>query len=54
MAHEARPRATVELVETLGAVVGTHAGPRRGRLLLVPGLSGVARRGCRGLPRDGS
>jgi fatty acid kinase fatty acid binding subunit len=27
MAHEARPRATVELVETLGAVVGTHAGP---------------------------
>ena len=27
MAHEVRPRATVELVETLGAVVGAHAGP---------------------------
>ena len=27
MAHRIRPQATVELVETLGAVVGTHAGP---------------------------
>jgi DegV family protein with EDD domain len=27
MAHAVRPRATVELVQTLGAVVGTHAGP---------------------------
>ena len=27
MAGEVRPRATVELVETLGAVVGAHAGP---------------------------
>jgi DegV family protein with EDD domain len=27
MAASARPRARVELVETLGAVVGTHAGP---------------------------
>jgi DegV family protein with EDD domain len=27
MAHDVRPRATVELVETLGAVVGAHAGP---------------------------
>ena len=27
MALEVRPRATVELVETLGAVVGAHAGP---------------------------
>ena len=27
MALETRPRATIELVETLGAVVGTHAGP---------------------------
>ena len=27
MALETRPRATMELVETLGAVVGTHAGP---------------------------
>jgi DegV family protein with EDD domain len=27
MAHRIRPRASVELVETLGAVVGTHAGP---------------------------
>lgn len=27
MARKVRPKATVELVETLGAVVGTHAGP---------------------------
>jgi DegV family protein with EDD domain len=27
MAHEVRPKATLELVEPLGAVVGTHAGP---------------------------
>jgi fatty acid kinase fatty acid binding subunit len=27
MAHRVRPRSTVELVETLGAVVGAHAGP---------------------------
>ena len=27
MAHKVRPRATLELVEPLGAVVGTHAGP---------------------------
>ena len=27
MAHKARPKAVVELVEPLGAVVGTHAGP---------------------------
>jgi DegV family protein with EDD domain len=27
MVHAERPRATVELVTTLGAVVGTHAGP---------------------------
>ena len=27
MAKSVRPSATVELVETLGAVVGTHAGP---------------------------
>jgi DegV family protein with EDD domain len=27
LVQKARPRATIELVETLGAVVGTHAGP---------------------------
>ncbi len=27
MAHKVRPRATLDLVEPLGAVVGTHAGP---------------------------
>ena len=27
MAHKVRPKATVDLVEPLGAVVGTHAGP---------------------------
>jgi DegV family protein with EDD domain len=27
MAHRVRPRATLDLVEPLGAVVGTHAGP---------------------------
>jgi DegV family protein with EDD domain len=27
LVHRARPAATIELVETLGAVVGTHAGP---------------------------
>jgi fatty acid-binding protein DegV len=27
MAQSVRPKARVELVETLGAVVGTHAGP---------------------------
>lgn len=27
LAHRERPRAEIELVETLGAVVGTHAGP---------------------------
>jgi DegV family protein with EDD domain len=27
LAHRTRPKATIELVETLGAVVGTHAGP---------------------------
>ena len=27
MARKARPKATLELVEMLGAVVGTHAGP---------------------------
>jgi DegV family protein with EDD domain len=27
MAHRVRPKATVDLVEPLGAVVGTHAGP---------------------------
>jgi fatty acid-binding protein DegV len=27
MARSVRPKARVELVETLGAVVGTHAGP---------------------------
>jgi len=27
MAKRVRPKATVELVETLGAVVGTHTGP---------------------------
>ena len=52
LALEARPQAEIELVENLGAVVGTHAGPGRGRLLLVPGrLSVVAsrRRRLRGL-----
>ena len=27
MAHKVRPKATLDLVEPLGAVVGTHAGP---------------------------
>ena len=27
LAHKTRPQAEVELVENLGAVVGTHAGP---------------------------
>jgi fatty acid-binding protein DegV len=27
MAQRVRPRSTVDLVEPLGAVVGTHAGP---------------------------
>jgi len=27
MAHRVRPKATLDLVEPLGAVVGTHAGP---------------------------
>ena len=35
--RKASPHAEIELVETLGAVVGTHAGPGRGRVLLVPG-----------------
>ena len=30
-----RPQADVKLVTSLGAVVGTHAGPGHGRLLLV-------------------
>ena len=32
-----RPQADVKLVTSLGAVVGTHAGPGHGRVLLVPG-----------------
>ena len=27
LAHRTRPQAEIELVRTLGAVVGTHAGP---------------------------
>ena len=49
MAAKVRPKATLELVEPLGAVVGTHAGPGCRRLLLVPGLR--RRLGPRARPR---